>query len=398
MSDARFNVALAHPFDPRGAKVGGVETFVRDYITFSPPDMNLMMIGVDGFGDLPLGEVSEIEVRGRKLAFLPLLHVPENDTNRYAGKLSEALTLRFTLAAIRKFGKLNSLLSRGKYSFDLRRMELAPLAMIFRRPSVQMLHDGMVKGAPMSSLVRRFWWVKDFAERFSLRHAVAFYCVNQELTDRLKRTYPRQAHKLDTLPTWANPTIFAPAPFPTGTDTIDIGFTGRMDDFKRPDLMFEMVAKARALDPRIRFHYVGDGDVEKFPQFDAIRDITVLHGRTSSEGLAEILRSLHIGILTSDFEGMPRSVMEFLASGRPVVSLRLPQLELVIHDGASGYLIPRNPDQLDVMASRIRDTYEAMTAGSITPESVAEAVVDFSAERLLGRLYADHRRIHGRAK
>lgn len=388
------NVALVHPFDPRGAKVGGVETFVRDYITFFPKDMHLLMIGVDGFGDLPLGEISEIEVRGRTLSFLPLVHLPDTQTNQYAGKLAESLTLRFVGAALKNFGKLNKLLNGGNYSLDLRRTELAPIAMMFRRPSVQMLHDGMFKGAPMNSLLRKFWWVKGLSERFSLRHASAFYCVNQDLTDRLKQEHPSQAHKLGTLPTWANPTIFAPSPFPVASDTINIGFTGRMDNFKRPDLMFQLVAKAHAIDNRVRFHYVGDGDVEQFAEFDAIRHVTVLHGRTSSEGLAKVLQTLHVGLLTSDFEGMPRSVMELLASGRPVVALHLPQLELVIHDGQSGYLIPRGEDQLDVMAGRVIDTYRAIEAGSITPDKVAAAVADFGAERLLGRLYNDHRRIH----
>ncbi|MGK2908825.1 MAG: glycosyltransferase family 4 protein [Sphingobium sp.] len=390
----QFNVALIHPFDPRGGKVGGIETFVRDYITYHPEDMNLLLIGVDGFGDLELGKPTEICFRGRTILFLPVMRLPETDTNVYARRLSDAVTIRFTLACLRRYTTLRQILRGGHYSVDLRRIELAPLGAAFGVPSVQMLHDGMVKGKQMSSLLKRFWWIKDLSERFSLSRAYSFYCVNDDLSARLKTTYPRHAHKIGTLPTWANPQIFKTTPLPTMTDgKLHVGYTGRMDDFKRPDIMFRVIAEARKLCPNIIFHYIGDGDVEKFPEFEAIRDCTVLHGRQDTEGLAAILATLHVGLLTSDFEGMPRSVMEFLASGRPVVALHLPQLEAVIHDGRSGYLVPRGTNQIEIMAQRLRDVGQKIAESAITTNQVADAVADYSPAKLLGRLYGDHRKM-----
>jgi glycosyltransferase involved in cell wall biosynthesis len=389
-----MRVALIHPFDPRGGKVGGIETFVRDYITYHPDDMSLMLIGVDGFGDLELGRVTPVDVRGRTINFLPVMRLPEEQTGQYPTKLSEAVTLRFTLACIRHYSAIKSILRGGGYSVDLRRMELAPLAALFGVPSVQMLHDGMVRGASMSSLLKRFWWVKTLAERFSLSRAHSFYCVNGELSDRLRGTYPRHAHKVGTLPTWANPQIFHVTAMPSSDGgAFHVGYTGRMDDFKRPDIMFQVIAAAKKRIPALTFHYVGDGDVERFAEFAAIRECTVLHGRQDSEGLAAILRGLHCGLLTSDFEGMPRSVMEFLGSGRPVVALHLPQLEAVIHEGISGYLVPRGPDQIAAAATSLADMQVAIAGGVIKPDTVAAAIDDYSPQRLLGRLYQDHRDI-----
>lgn len=389
-----MHVALIHPFDPRGGKVGGIETFVRDYITYHPDDMKLMLIGVDGFGDLELGKVTPIIVRGRTIDFLPVMRLSEDQTGQYPTKLTEAVTLRFTLACAQYYTTIKSILRGGGYSVDLRRMELAPLATLFGVPSIQMLHDGMVKGASMSSLLKRFWWVKTLAERFSLARAHSFYCVNGELSDRLRDSYPRHAHKIGTLPTWANPQIFRVTDLPsTGDGAFHVGYTGRMDDFKRPDIMFQVIAAAKQLIPAMTFHYVGDGDVERFPQFAAIRDFTVLHGRCDSEGLAAILRSLHCGLLTSDFEGMPRSVMEFLGSGRPVVALHLPQLEAVIHENVSGSLVPRGLEQISAMAQALAAIQSSITAGGINPETVAASINDYSPQHLLGRLYQDHRNI-----
>ena len=51
----RYQICLIHPFDPRGEKVGGLETYLRDFITFHPGDTDLLFIGVDSRGDLALG-------------------------------------------------------------------------------------------------------------------------------------------------------------------------------------------------------------------------------------------------------------------------------------------------------------------------------------------------------
>ena len=57
----RYQICLIHPFDPRGEKVGGLETYIRDFITFHPADTDLLFIGVDSRGDLKLGEINHID-------------------------------------------------------------------------------------------------------------------------------------------------------------------------------------------------------------------------------------------------------------------------------------------------------------------------------------------------
>jgi len=43
---------------------GGLETYIRDFITFHPADTDLLFIGVDSAGDLKLGEVHKLVFRG----------------------------------------------------------------------------------------------------------------------------------------------------------------------------------------------------------------------------------------------------------------------------------------------------------------------------------------------
>src|ERR1700746_2468395 len=70
----RYQICRIHPFDPRGQKVGGLETYIRDFITFHPSDTDLLFIGIDSAGDLKLGEVHQLSFRVRTFDFLPILH------------------------------------------------------------------------------------------------------------------------------------------------------------------------------------------------------------------------------------------------------------------------------------------------------------------------------------
>ena len=62
---ARHRLCVVHSFDPRGAKVGGLETFIRDMLAFAPDDFSFLMIGVDAIGDQKLGQISRQSFRGK---------------------------------------------------------------------------------------------------------------------------------------------------------------------------------------------------------------------------------------------------------------------------------------------------------------------------------------------
>jgi glycosyltransferase involved in cell wall biosynthesis len=388
----RYSVALLNSADPRGRKVGGIETYVRDYIYYHPEDMDLLFVGADEIGDLPIGRVSEVEYRGRTIRFLPLYYLA-NATNKYTGTVMQSETLAFAKALLKNWRLIRRVLRAGDYSVEVRRPEYAPIIRSMGVPIIQMIHVWGGKDKQQSGVLAKYSWLRDGSEFVAAGLAHRFYSVNPDLTAMFKKRFPMFRDKFDTLTTWANTSIFKPAPFRT-SDRIEVLFAGRMDLFKRPDLMFRVIAELQRLTGSVRFHYVGDGDVERFPEFAAIRDVTVLHGVKTSPEIAELMQDMHMGLLTSDFEGMPRFVMELLTSGRPAVALHLPQLEAVIEDGVNGYLIPRGDDQVAEMARRMRDTHESIEAGRITPDTIRRAVEPFSPQALLGKIWADHRRLH----
>jgi glycosyltransferase involved in cell wall biosynthesis len=395
---ARYQICLLHPFDPRGTKVGGLETYIRDFITFHPDDADVLMIGVDSTGDLALGELHRIEFRGRPFDFLPILHYSDERAREAARTIRGSITAQFFVALLRNFPRIARLIRARRCSIDLRRVEFAWVPAVLGAPFVQMLHG---EGAPklrMDSLLGKYGLVHALGERFAMATSRKVLCVNPFITERLQNTYPRHKHKIDTLWTWVNTEIFQPQPVPRAVDRFRIVFAGRLDAFKEPPLMFRTIARLREKLPgQIEFHYIGTSDPHRFPEFTAIEDVTILHGFKDAAGMASTLAQMHAGILTSTFEGMPRCVLETLAVGRPVVAVHLPQLEFVIRDdGRSGFLVPREQPEdaiVEALVRRFMELRSAIIANQLDPQVVAQSVRDFTPSTQLARVYQLHRRI-----
>jgi glycosyltransferase involved in cell wall biosynthesis len=174
-------------------------------------------------------------------------------------------------------------------------------------------------------------------------------------------------------------------------------FAGRLDEFNDPPLMFRTMDRLRRrLQGDVEFHYIGISDPRRFAEFTAIEDITIRHGFKDAAGMAATLAGAHAGILVSEFAGMPRFVLETLAVGRPVVAVHLPQLESVIHDGDSGFLIARDgsaENTAEALARRLMDVRDAINAGEMDPARVAGAIADFTPSMQLARVFGYHKEI-----
>ena len=394
-----YRLCVLHSFDPLGVKVGGLETFVRDMIGHLPDDFSFLMIGVDASGKRELGKVARETFRGKQIDFLPVLHYSEEKAREAALSLKDSINFQFMQGLLRHLPAVRRVLKERPASVDLQRVEFATLVKGLGIPFIQMLHG---EGAPklqMDSLLKSYRYVHNLNEWLAVKACDKFMCVNPIITERIRETYPASAAKIHTQSTWVDTRMFAAKPFPDH-EWFRVAFAGRLDLFKVPSLMFKTIAKLRQkVGPGVEFHYMGTSDPHRFPEFRAIEDISVLHGFKSAAGVAEVLANVHAGILTSEFEGMPFSVLETLGSGRPVCAIHLPQLASVIKDGVSGALVPRSASE-DDMAERLSDAFvtirRKMLSGAITPEGVASQVGEFTPEVQLAKVYENHRELQRR--
>jgi glycosyltransferase involved in cell wall biosynthesis len=390
-----FDLVLIHPMDPRGAKVGGIETHVRQLVRLAPRDARLIFVGVDAAGDLPIGRVTPVSAEGRVFDLLPILAA--DDRGPAAATVAGSLTFRFTLALARALPRLRALLAHRPASIEVERYEFAALARAAGKPVVVFAHNEGARGDKQDSLVGRHFWAHEAAEWLALRAAARVFCVTERLEKRLVTRHPGRAHKVERLTVSVDARRFRPTPLPPLDGPFRLVFAGRLDAFKDPALLFAASAEiARRLGGAFELHYAGPSDPAAFPAFAAAAPHVTRHGVLVGEAVADLLRRSHGAILTSLWEGMPCALLEALASGRPATGVRLPQFGSLVVEGVSGRMAQRPADPAEA-AGAVADAALALRADLLAhrldPERIAALAAPFSAERQLGRLVETHRRL-----
>lgn len=153
--------------------------------------------------------------------------------------------------------------------------------------------------------------------------------------------------------------------------------------------------RAGRAEPRLRFAMVGDGDLR--PTVEAAIAQEGLSGRFSLPGwrddVPEILRASDVFALSSLWEGLPRSVVQARAVGRPIVATRVNGTPEVVRDGENGFLIDVHDfrsfaDALVRLARDrgLRERLGAPSAGELEPFD--QELMVRQQEELYGRLLA----------
>ena len=107
----------------------------------------------------------------------------------------------------------------------------------------------------------------------------------------------------------------------------------------------EAVRRARAAGAPVELHLFGDPDpanrrsipLATLEQWSAEPGI-VWHSHTTD--IARVWREHHVALLLSYREGLPRSLVEAAAAGRPIVATDVPGCREVVRNGEEGLLVP----------------------------------------------------------
>lgn len=100
--------------------------------------------------------------------------------------------------------------------------------------------------------------------------------------------------------------------------------------------------KAAADVPGALFVFAGDGPERAGLESEArqldLRDRVIFLGQRND--VSELLQGCDLFVLPSLFEGLPLSVMEAMAAGKPVIASDIGGVNELIRDGETGYLVP----------------------------------------------------------
>ena len=144
----------------------------------------------------------------------------------------------------------------------------------------------------------------------------------------------------------------------TGTDAatrhhgknLVVGKIARLFDLKGHDVLLEAAPKIIASVPEVKFLLVGDGPlrakIEKKAADLKITDHIIFAGLVPPAEVCRYTALMHVLAHLSLREGLPRTAVQALASGVPVVAYPLDGTPVVIN-GLSGYLCePKQPDKV----------------------------------------------------
>ena len=129
----------------------------------------------------------------------------------------------------------------------------------------------------------------------------------------------------------------------SGQKTVRLLFVGRLAVQKNLPLLLAVVQRLQAAGcPAFTLTIVGDGPEEASLRALAAREdlasLVKFQGPVSREEIVEVFAASDVFVLTSDYEGFPRVLMEAAAAALPTVTTAISGSDEAIHNGETGFV------------------------------------------------------------
>ena len=178
--------------------------------------------------------------------------------------------------------------------------------------------------------------------RATFNTADAAFCYTVEDASRLREVGVRT--DINVVSNGIDETRFSPdGPARSGiTGDPAVVFVGRLVEGKRPGDALAAIERVRETHPNARLWFVGTGplraDLEDRVAERGLDEAVGFLGEVDYEAMPAVYRAADLFVLPSRAEGLPRTVLEALSTGTPVVTSDLTQIRSVV-DGA-GVTVP----------------------------------------------------------
>lgn len=133
---------------------------------------------------------------------------------------------------------------------------------------------------------------------------------------------------------------------PKASSLVLIGTVARLFPNKGYEQLIEIMRRALAVEPSLHFLWVGDGSHR--PTYESelvrrgLRDRVTMTGLLPPSELPRVLASIDILAHTSQWEGLPRAVVQALLMEKPAVAFAIDGAPEVVRPGQTGELAPLN--------------------------------------------------------
>ena len=199
--------------------------------------------------------------------------------------------------------------------------------------------------------------------------ADAIICVSQHMVVALKKKLPNKS--IYYCPSGVDLKVFK------NDQTIQrenvIVCVGRLTYVKRYDRILDVFAKIVQRSPEYRLMIMGRGDLLDELKLRAeklgIADRVYFGGVVGQNELMEIYRSSRLFLLTSDWEGTPKALLEAMACGLPAVTTDVGDCGYLIR-GAGRVVTDHSPDSI---AQAVLEVLEKDNWGALSTQAVRNA-------------------------
>lgn len=153
---------------------------------------------------------------------------------------------------------------------------------------------------------------------------------------------------------------------------------------KRQDLLIEAFEKVHFLHPELKLFIYGDGEsknaIAEIIKSKQLDNAIILAGKTLS--VENDIYNAKAFVLTSDFEGIPNSLIEALTLGVPSVATDCSPggARLLIQNGENGFLVERG--NTDALAEKIIELVENEETSNKFSQKSPSIIDDFSEEKI----------------
>lgn len=215
------------------------------------------------------------------------------------------------------------------------------LAIKNKTPTIFTAHGwGFSPGTP-------FWrkMVLPFLEKFTSRYCQKIICVSDYDRDLALKYKIDSPEKLITIHNGVEIEQFSNSKFQNLNSKFKIVFIGRLTKQKDPMLLLEAFNEIEVnLKEKSEILIIGEGEkrkkLEKFVQKNNLKEKVKLLGALEREKVFEILKKSHIFVLTSNWEGFPRTILEAMSCGLAIVASDVGGVREAINESC-GFLIKK---------------------------------------------------------
>jgi glycosyltransferase involved in cell wall biosynthesis len=320
-------LTIFYQFNPWQSSIGGIQTIIRSFIKYAPERFAIRLVGT-GHPNAKLGVWQDAEFSGRKLEFMPIIGIENDDVRRLI-----PTTIEYAKALIGK--------NLSSDFMHFHRIEPSLLARNWSGEKTLFIHNDIQKQMDAGNNQNAILWKRFPAAYFALEKMAItqfeeLYICNTESVNFYRQLYPQLAERFTYLKNTVDNEIFYPVSKQEKTTlrhqlaaelglpeaTRFILFAGRLHPQKDPLLLIR--ALATIANPNIHLLMAGNGELA-----DAIRAeintlglskrVTMLGGVAQTQ-LANLYRSSSVFVLSSVYEGLSVAGLEALSSGTPVVT------------------------------------------------------------------------------